>query len=174
MVLNFWKKTSTLITMFNAGTIVKVLIANIPNAGYDYRLGGCAEIGSFVRVNVMNRPCLGVVWGCGDSNLPEDKIKNVSVIYPQKLNVCDLQWIQRMSQWTLIPMGMVLRLIINIPDAFSPPRMEPLYAYNFETDARMTANRQAVADAYSSNDNDAMTVSDVQNIAPSSNITVIL
>ena len=172
MVLNFWKKTSTLITMFNAGTIVKVLIANIPNSGYDYRLGESAEIGSFVRVNVMNRPCIGVIWGHGDSNLPQGKIKNISAVYDSKLNITDLQWIQRMSEWTLIPMGMVLRLIVNIPDAFCPPRMEPLYAYNFESDARMTANRQAVADAYSSNDNDAMTVSDVQNIARVSSAVV--
>ena len=65
--------------MFNAGTIVKVLVANIPNAGYDYRLTEPADIGTFVRVNVMNRPCVGIIWGYGDSNLPTEKIKNVSV-----------------------------------------------------------------------------------------------
>ena len=68
--------------MFNAGTIVKVLVANIPNAGYDYRLTESADIGTFVRVNVMNRPCVGIVWGLGDSNLPENKIKNISAVFP--------------------------------------------------------------------------------------------
>ena len=158
--------------MFNAGTIVKVLVANIPNAGYDYRLTEPADIGTFVRVNVMNRPCVGIVWGAGDSNLPENKIKNVSAVFPNKLSVTDLQWILGMSKWTLIPMGMVLRLIVNIPDAFCPPRMEPLYAFNSDTSCRMTANRQAVADAYSSNDNDAMTVADIQNIARVSSAVV--
>lgn len=158
--------------MFNAGTIVKVLVANIPNAGYDYRLTEPADVGTFVRINVMNRPYVGIIWGIGDSNLPEAKIKNISSVFPHKLNIPDLQWICRMSEWTLIPMGMVLRLIINISDAFCPPRMEPLYAYNSDASCRMTQNRQAVADAYSSNDNDAMTISDIQNIARVSNAVV--
>ena len=158
--------------MFNAGTIVKVLVANIPNAGYDYRLTAPADIGTFVRVNIMNRPCIGVIWGIGDSGLPESKIKNISDIFSYKLNIADLQWIQRMSEWTLIPMGMVLRLIVNIPDAFCPPRMEPLYSYNNDATCRMTANRLAVSDAFASNDNDAMTISDIQNIAHVSSAVV--
>ena len=151
--------------MFNSGTVVKVLISNIPNGGYDYRLIAPADIGTFVSVRVMNRPCVGVVWGIGDSNLPDEKIRDVSVVHDAKLNITDLQWIKRMADWTLIPAGMVLRLIINIPDAFLPPRMEALYSFNFDSDTRMTQNKLAVMDAFSSNDNDPMTVSDIQNIA---------
>ena len=151
--------------MFNSGTVVKVLISNIPNGGYDYRLIAPADIGTFVSVRVMNRPCVGVVWGIGDSNLPDEKIRDVSVVHDAKLNITDLQWIKRMADWTLIPAGMVLRLIINIPDAFLPPRMEALYSFNFDSDTRMTQNRLAVMDAFLSNDNDPMTVSDIQNIA---------
>ena len=151
--------------MFNSGTVVKVLISNIPNGGYDYRLIAPADIGTFVSVRVMNRPCVGVVWGIGDSNLPDEKIRDVSVVHDAKLNITDLQWIKRMADWTLIPAGMVLRLIINIPDAFLPPRMEALYSFNFDSDTRMTQTRLAVMDAFSSNDNDPMTVSDIQNIA---------
>ena len=151
--------------MFNPGTIVKVLIANIPNAGYDYRLVVGADIGTFVSVRVMNRPCIGIVWGIGDSNLPENKIRDVVAVHDARLNITDLQWIKRMSDWTLMAPGTVLRLIINIPDAFSPPRLDTLYSFNFDTGARMTQNRMAVMDAFSSNDNDPMTVSDIQNIA---------
>ena len=158
--------------MFNSGTVVKVLISNIPNGGYDYRLIAPADIGTFVSVRVMNRPCVGVVWGIGDSNLPDEKIRDVSVVHDAKLNITDLQWIKRMADWTLIPAGMVLRLIINIPDAFLPPRMEALYSFNFDSDTRMTQNRLAVMDAFSSNDNDPMTVSDIQNIARVSAVVV--
>ena len=158
--------------MFDAGTVVKVLIANIPNAGYDYRLTAPADIGTFVSVNVMARPCVGVVWGVGDSNLPTNKIRNVSAVHDARLSVSDLQWIQKMSQWTLIPMGMVLRLIVNIPDAFCSPRMEQLYSFDFSSDVRMTQNRQAVCDAFASNDNEPMTVSDIQNIAKVSSSVV--
>ncbi|MBR5625314.1 MAG: primosomal protein N' [Alphaproteobacteria bacterium] len=151
--------------MFNAGAIVKVLISNIPNAGYDYRLNASADIGTFVSVNVMNRPCVGIVWGIGDSNLPPEKIKNISVVHDAKLNVIDLQWIQKMSEWTLMPLGMILRLIVNVPDAFMPPCMEQLYSFNFENKTRMTENRLAVMDAFASNDNEPMTMNDIQNIA---------
>ncbi len=151
--------------MFTPGTIVKVLISNIPNSGYDYRLPVSADIGTFVSVNVMNRPCVGVIWGIGDSNLPQSKIKDISVVHDAHLNIADLQWIKKMSDWTLIPLGLVLRLIINIPDAFMPPRMEQLYSFDFTCAGRMTQNRQAVADAFASNDNAPMTVGDIQNIA---------
>ena len=151
--------------MFSAGTIVKVLVSNIPNSGYDYRLPVSAPIGRFVTVRVMNRLCVGVIWGLGDSNLPPEKIKDISVVHDTGLSVTDLQWLQRMSSWTLIPLGMVLRLIVNIPDAFSPPRIEQLYVYNDASSARMTDNRIAVSDAFASNDNEPMTASDIQNIA---------
>lgn len=158
--------------MFNSGTIVKVLISNIPNGGYDYRLTAPADIGTFVSVRVMNRPCVGVVWGIGDSGLSPDKIKDVSAVHDARLNVTDLQWIQKMSQWTLMAPGTILRLIVNIPDAFMPPRMDALYCFNADVSVRQTPNRLAVMDAFASNDNEPMTVADLQNISHVSSAVV--
>lgn len=151
--------------MFKAGDVVKVLIPNIVNAGYDYRLTGPATLGQFVACRVMNRPYIGVVWGFGDSGLPPEKIKDVSAVYDARLAITDLQWIAKMSGWTLMTPGAVLRLIVNVPDAFSPPKMEQLYGLNITDAVRMTASRQAVADAFASNDNEPMSATDVQNIA---------
>lgn len=151
--------------MFNAGDIVKVLIPNVVNAGYDYRLTASATLGQFVACRVMNRPYIGVVWGVGDSGLPAEKIKNVSDVYDARLAVADLQWIAKMSAWTLMTPGAVLRLIVNVPDAFLPPKMEQLYGLNITDNVRMTAPRLAVSDAFASNDGDPMSVSDIQNIA---------
>lgn len=151
--------------MFKAGDIVKVLIPNVVNTGYDYRLSTDAELGSFVRVNVMNKGYIGVIYGIGDSGLPAEKIKNVSEVFEYRLSVQDLQWIKRMSEWTMMSLGAVLRLIVNVPDAFSAPRIEPLYSFNFDEKIRMTDARQAVVDAFSSNDNEPMSVSDIQNIS---------
>lgn len=151
--------------MFKAGDVVKVLIPNVVNAGYDYRLTGPATLGQFVACRVMNRPYIGVVWGFGDSGLPAEKIKDVSAVYDARLAITDLQWIAKMSGWTLMTPGAVLRLIVNVPDAFSPPKMEQLYGLNITDAVRMTASRQAVADAFVSNDNEPMSATDVQNIA---------
>ena len=151
--------------MFKSGDIVKVLLPNVVNTGYDYRLNAPAELGSFVECRVMNRPYIGVVWGLPDSGLPADKIKGVVRVMDSRLSVNDLQWIKRMSDWTMMTPGAVLKLIVNIPDAFSPPRMEQLYSFNFDAQAKMTQARQSVADAFASNENDAMSVSDIVNIA---------
>ncbi len=151
--------------MFNAGDIVKVLIPNVVNYGYDYRLTVAAGLGDFVSVSVMGRKYIGVVYGIGDSGLDASRIKNINGVLPGHLSVSDLQWIKKMSDWTLMAPGAVLRLIVNVPDAFSPPKTEQLYSFDFSTSARMTDSRQAVADAFASNDNDPMSASDIQNIA---------
>ena len=151
--------------MFKSGDVVKVLLPNVVNTGYDYRLNAPADLGTFVECRVMNRPYVGVVWGAGDSGLPAEKIKSVVRVLDAQISVADLQWIKRMSDWTLMTSGAVLKLIINIPDAFSPPRVEQLYSFDFDAKIKMTAPRQAVADAFASNDNDAMSANDIVNIA---------
>ena len=158
--------------MFKSGDIVKVLIPNVINTGYDYRLTADANLGTFVRVLVMNRSYIGVVYGIGDSGLPDNKIRNVSEVFSSGLSVNDLQWIKRMSDWTLMAPGAVLRLIVNVPDAFSKPKLEQLYVLKKDDKIRMTDARQAVFDAFASNDNDAMSASDVQNIARVSSAVV--
>ena len=88
MIIEKIKKNKYFITMFKSGDIVKVLIPNVINTGYDYRLTSDADIGNFVRCTVMNRQYIGVIIGSGDSNIDKSKIKSV-------LEVCNLG---RMSQ----------------------------------------------------------------------------
>lgn len=152
--------------MFKSGTVVKVLIPNVANSGYDYRLTDDADIGTFVRCTVMARPYIGVVYGIGDSGLPPEKIKNVLGVLKSGLSVQDLQWVQKMSEWTLMSPGAVLRLILNVPDAFSQPRFEQLYCLNPDVgDVKITEKRQMIIDAFNMNDNEPMSVSDIQNIS---------
>ncbi len=166
--------------MFNLNDIVKVLLPIAVGNGYDYRLTAPAKVGTFVRVTVMNRPLVGVVVGVGDSGLPESKIKNAEPVCepahcspppPARdekqwmLSSADIEWIKKMSQWTMMPTGMVLRLILNVPEAFLPQKTEQLYTYSPPDKFRMTDQRQAVADSFASNDNEPMTIFDVQNIA---------
>lgn len=161
-----YKKEGTLLIMFKSDDIVKVLIPNVVNVGYDYRLKSPANIGDYVHVSVMNKPYVGVIIGRGDSGLSESKIKNVVAVFDfPGMSKSDLEWIKKMSEWTMMPMGNVLRLIVNVPDAFVPPKLEKLYSFNDDKKVRQTENRQAVADAYSSNDNQPMSVNDVKNIA---------
>ncbi|MCL2538517.1 MAG: primosomal protein N' [Alphaproteobacteria bacterium] len=152
--------------MFQPGDTVCVLIPNAGGGnGYDYRLTTAAECGQFVRVTVMNRPYVGVIIGPGTSNLAPEKIKPVLEILDYKLSSSDLIWIKKMSEWTMMPMGAVLKLIINIPDAFNPPKTEPLYIYTPDPKSRMTAGRQSVADAFAENPGEALSANDISQIA---------
>ena len=173
MIIEKKKKNKYFMIMFEKGDIVKVLIPNVINNGYDYRLIEKANIGDFVRVTVMNRQYIGVIVGRGDSNLEITKIKPIL----EKCNLghisqSDIDWIYKMSNWTLMAPGAVLRLVINVPDAFNAPKYEQLYTFNFEHCEKMTDARQSVADAFQSNDNDAMSVNDIMNIAHVSNAVI--
>ena len=145
--------------MFNSGDIVKILLPNVVNTGYDYRLDAPADLGAFVECRVMNRPYVGVVWGLGDSGLPAEKIKSVVRVMDSRLSVADLQWIKRMSDWTLMTPGAVLLDVReadeiqsgHIPGAVNLPlscigqanldKSTPIFAYCL----RGTRSRQAVA-----------------------------
>lgn len=159
--------------MFYQNDIVKVLIPNVINTGYDYRITTPADIGDFVRVSIMNKQYIGVIIGPGDSGLAYEKIKPVSEIFHiGKLSTLDIKWLYKMADWTMMAPGAVLRLIINTTDAFNPPIIEELYEFDFDKKARMTDSRQAVMDAFSSNDNEPMSKSDIINIAHVSSAVV--
>ncbi len=173
MIIEKIKKNKYFMIMFKNGDVVKVLIPNVINSGYDYRLTENADIGDFVRVTVMNKQYIGVIVGLGDSNLDASKIKSIlEVCTFGKMSKSDIDWIYKMSEWTLMAPGAVLRLILNVPDAFNPVPCEQLYNYNFDSICKMTEARQSVADAFESNDNDAMSVNDIINIAHVSNSVV--
>ena len=165
MIIEKKKKNKYFMFMFKSGDIVKVLIPNVINTGYDYRLTAPADVGDFVRCTVMNRQYIGVIVGAGDSNLEPSKIKPIIEICKLgHLSGADIDWIYKMSNWTLMAPGAVLRLVLNVPDAFLPPKVEQLYSFNFDAFAKMTEARQSVADAFQSNDNEAMSVNDIINI----------
>ena len=173
MIIEKKKKNKYFIIMFKSGDIVKVLIPNVINTGYDYRLNENADIGNFVRVTVMNKQYIGVIIGIGDSNLDQSKIKSVLEICNfGKMSSADIDWIYKMSTWTLMTPGAVLRLILNVPDAFNPPKTELLYTYNFDINCKMTDARQRIADAFQSNDNEPMAKNDIQHIAHVTNSVI--
>ena len=154
--------------MFKNGDIVKVLIPNVINSGYDYRLTENADVGDFVRVTVMNRQYVGVIVGAGDSNLDIAKIKPViEKCSLGHLSQSDIGWIYKMSDWTLMAPGAVLRLVINVVDAFNPPKYEQLYTLAPEYSAKITEAQQRVIDAFQSNDNDSMSINDIMTIGRS-------
>lgn len=133
---------------FGANDIVKVLVPNVINNGYDYRLTVSADVGDFVSVSVVNKVYIGLIIGCGDSNLPHDKIKSIITKYDFSLSMATVDWIGKMAEWTMMPMGSVLKLILSPADFEKKIRLSksPVYQYFDSGNVVLNPEQQAAAD----------------------------
>jgi primosomal protein N' (replication factor Y) len=102
--------------MFNANEIVKVLVPNVINNGYDYRLVEPADVGDLVSVSVLNRVFIGLIIGAGDGNVLAEKIKPIIAAHGARLPKATVEWISRMSEWTMMARGAVFKLIAGAAD----------------------------------------------------------
>ncbi len=128
-----------------------LLPLNVPKS-YSYRSDAPLKRGSFVRVPLGNSEKIGVVWGEAErSSLPESKIKTIIEVLPlpplpEKL--CEL--VDRVAGYSMAPLGMVLRLVLNTPDALKAEK--PIIAYRFlavPEGVRITEARERVVKAVS-------------------------
>jgi primosomal protein N' (replication factor Y) len=150
--------------LFYQNDIVRVLLPIAVGDGYDYRLTADGEIGAIVLTTLAGRKITGVIAGPGVSDLTADKIKTAT---PTEYKISEkyLDWIYKMADWTMMPIGNVLRLVLNVPDVFLPPKTETLYEFVHGEKTKMTNARQAVADGFAGNDNSPMTTDDIKNIS---------
>jgi primosomal protein N' (replication factor Y) len=121
---------------------------------YDYLLpadvSGAAEIpvGTVVRVPVGHRLLWGVIWGEGDDSVAESRLRpvaEISSVPPLSLDL--LKFIEWVAAYTLSPMGMVMRMVLNVPAALEAlaPVMGLLRAEAWPEDARKTPVRKTPA-----------------------------
>ena len=132
--------------MFCRDDIIKVLIPNVINAGYDYRLTEPAGVGDFVNVSVANKKFAGLVIGKGDGNVPAEKIKPILIKYNKSLPKTTTDWIFKMSEWTMMPPGSILKLMTNAADLEQKPRRTKTAEY-FDTGlVALNDDQRAAAD----------------------------
>ncbi|MFV0473673.1 MAG: primosomal protein N' [Pikeienuella sp.] len=115
---------------FAPGDLVAVLSPLPVERAYDYRVGpGLAlAIGDFVEVEVGRNLVTGVVWGPGAGDADPAKLKPV-------LRRLDLPpasaamraFLARAADYTLTPLGAMLRLATRAPDLGEPPRPRVVY-----------------------------------------------
>jgi len=135
--------------MFSQDDLVKVLIPNVINNGYTYRLTKPAEPGQLVTVTVMNKKYLGVIMDADtDNKLPPEKIKSVLQVHDAKLPKATLAWIEKMANWTMMPMGAVWKLMSG-PADFTKIHNSKFIIHNYKDTQTITLNpeQQAAANA---------------------------
>ncbi|MDR0319119.1 MAG: primosomal protein N' [Rickettsiales bacterium] len=141
--------------MFAKNDIVRVLLPVPRTAGFDYRLNAPANIGDFVRVSFLNKKTQGVIIAPGTAALDAKKIKDIEKVFDVPgLSQTDIDWIMKISDWTMMEPGAVLRLILNV-DLEEPKRAaKPLEIpeYHDAGNITLTPDQAAAASAVAAGD----------------------
>lgn len=121
----------------------------LPTA-YDYRVpeNMMLEDGDFVRVPLGRRQVIGVVWGTGQEDVDEAKIRDLlERLATPSLNANFRRFIDWVAAYTVSPPGAVLKMAMSVPAALQPPK--PLIAYGLNPsppEFKMTPARRRVID----------------------------
>jgi primosomal protein N' (replication factor Y) len=90
-------------------------------------------IGSFVKVPFRSKTIVGIVWSHTVSEIPIRKLKKVEEcidlpVLPTKF----IQFIEKVSEYNLIPLGSVLKMVIPFQSAFKEQYLKKLSTQNEE------------------------------------------
>ena len=116
---------------------------------YDYKAGIAQglPLGTIVKVPLGKREVWGIIMALGASKeVREDRLKEVSEIADcPALAEAHLRFLKSVSQWTLAPFGMVMKMMLSTPKAFDPPIMVTHYKKADSTiEARLTPKRARI------------------------------
>jgi primosomal protein N' (replication factor Y) len=134
--------------------VVGVLLPLALFQAYDYLvpIGLTLVRGDIVTVPLGRRSVTGIVWGDGAGDVAPEKLKEVTArldMPPLPAITCDfVDWV---AQYTMAPVGAVLRMAISVPDALEPERALKAWqlgdiAAAQTAGAKLTAARQRVVD----------------------------
>lgn len=131
---------------------ISVLLPLPLSGPYDYRIADNSSLtpGDFVRVPLGRREAVGIVWGPGTGEVPESKLRAVyGRLDAPGLPESALKFIEWVAQYTVHPLGAVLKMVMSVPAALEPPK--PVIAYTANDDQResdvvirMTPSRRRV------------------------------
>ncbi len=115
----------------SAGSRRVAVLLPLPLAGaYDYAVPAGLEVddGDFVQVPLGSRDLVGVVWGPGDGDVAEAKLRPIA----GRLNAASLPEISRrfvdwVAAYTMAPRGAVLRMAISTSAIQETPRPTIVY-----------------------------------------------
>ncbi|WP_246209617.1 primosomal protein N' [Pikeienuella piscinae] len=131
---------------FAPGALVAVLTPLPVERAYDYRTGPDMALapGDFVEVEVGPNVVIGVVWGKGAGDADAAKLKTVLRRLDLPPATAALRaFLSRAADYTLTPLGGMLRLATRAPDLGRPPRPRVVYRPGAPA-ARETSARKRV------------------------------
>ena len=153
---------------YHTGQLVSVLTPLPIDRAYDYRVPQDVALtdGDMVEVAVGPNRVIGVVWGPGAGDADPAKLKNVT----RKLDLPPMgrgmrRFLQKAADYTLTPLGAMLRLATRAPDLGKPPKPKIVYRLGAGRPERATAARTRVLDALEAMGGAAMTAAEIAEAA---------
>jgi len=136
------------VSRYGPGDRVAVLLPLPIKAAYDYRVPEemALAVGDFVNVPLGNRRADGVVWGQGQGDVAEKKLRDViSKLECPPLPDVSRRFIDWVAAYTLNPSGAVLKMTMSVRDALSPPKTVSAYVLNPDPpEIRLTTARARI------------------------------
>lgn len=113
-------------------TAVSVMLP-MPVGPYDYWApnGPASAPGTVVLVPLGNRQQIGVIWGPSNGDVSTEKLKPIlGLLEAPPIPAVSRDFVDWVAGYTLSPPGQVLRMVVSVPDALSPPKAIALYSAN--------------------------------------------
>ena len=135
---------------FPEGEAVSVITAEGFERPLDYRApAGGVSAGDFVVAPLGPRRVLGVVWGPGSGEIDEARLRALEGrIDAPAMRGGMRAFLTRAADYTLTPLGVMLRLATRAPGLGEPPSARPLLRLTGQAPDRMTEARARVLAAF--------------------------
>lgn len=126
---------------------VDILLPQRVGQAYTYASMKNVELGQFVEVPLRNQTVPGVVWAI-NADAPQIKAKQILKQYDcQIMPERTREFIRWVAQYTLSPIGNVLKMAMSVTEALSPENMKTGLALADDIDEKLlTPKRQQVLD----------------------------
>lgn len=106
-----------------------IMLPTALDHGFDYLVpdGMALAVGDLVQVKLAGRPMVGVVWGEAQSGLPDAKLKPVEARLDgmPPLEEDYRRWLEWVAQYSLAPIGAVLKMGLSTGSALTHPPRKP-------------------------------------------------
>jgi primosomal protein N' (replication factor Y) len=135
---------------FAPGEVVEVLVPLPFATGFDYRLpeDTHARTGQYVAVPFGPREVIGIVRGAGRGEVETGKIKPLRRVFSDLPPLSEefLKFLEWVADYTLSPLGLIVKMVVPVPEALSPPppRRGIALAATLPPSLRMTGERHRV------------------------------
>ena len=135
----------------SASDVVRVAVGVPVDRTFDYATGGLGPLprGTIVVVPFGPRQLNGIILGPGDGSIARESLKAVIRCAPvPPMTEAFVQFLERVTAWTMAPVGSVAKMALSQPKALQPPPQQKLYyrPSQLAEEERLTTARQRVAD----------------------------